>query len=98
MQPLIRASLVLLGAFTLLTGLAYPLLLTAAAQGLFPSQANGSLLVRDGRVEGSALIGQPLDDPRWFWSRPSATAPFRTTARLPRAATSGPATPRWRTR
>ena len=68
----IRMMLVL----TVLTGLLYPLLMTGLAQVLFPRQAHGSRIVRDGRVVGSELMGQQFDDPRYFWSRPSATAPF----------------------
>lgn len=67
--PALRLLLVL----TLLTGLAYPLTVTGLAQVLFPRQANGSLIMRDGKVLGSRLIGQPFRDPRYFWSRPSAT-------------------------
>jgi len=70
----IRPALVLLGALTLLTGVAYPATVTAIAQVAFPRQANGSLLqAKDGHPIGSSLIGQPFDDPRYFWSRPSAT-------------------------
>jgi len=65
---------------TLVTGVAYPLLVTAIAQAVFPSQAQGSLIVKDGKVVGSRLIGQPFDDPKYFWSRPSATSPFADNA------------------
>ena len=61
---------------TLVTGVAYPLLVTGIAQAVFPSQAQGSLIVNDGKIVGSRLIGQPFDDPKYFWSRPSATSPF----------------------
>jgi K+-transporting ATPase ATPase C chain len=59
---------------TFVTGVVYPLAVTGIAQALFSRQAGGSLVVRDGKVIGSSLIGQPFDDPRYFWSRPSATA------------------------
>ena len=65
---------------TLVTGVAYPLLVTGIAQAVFPSQAQGSLIVKDGKVVGSRLIGQPFDDPKYFWSRPSATSPFADNA------------------
>jgi K+-transporting ATPase ATPase C chain len=71
----LRPALVLLGALTLLTGFAYPLLFTAFAQAVFPGQANGSLILVDGRVRGSRLIGQAFTDPRHFWGRLSATSP-----------------------
>jgi len=71
----LRPALVLLGSLTLLTGVAYPLLVTGIAQAAFPRQANGSVIVKDGRAVGSTLIGQPFEDPKYFWSSPSATSP-----------------------
>ena len=81
----LRTAFLVWLVLTVLTGLAYPLAFTGVAQVLFPRQANGSLIVRDGRAIGSELIGQPFDDPRYFWGRPSATAPFPYNA----AASSG---------
>jgi len=70
----IKPALVLFALFTVLTGLFYPLLITAAAQGLFAWQANGSLVTAsDGSEIGSALIGQSFSDPKYFWGRLSAT-------------------------
>ena len=69
--PALRMLLVL----SVLTGVAYPLLVTGIAQLAFPGPANGSLVVVDGKTMGSSLIGQPFDEPKYFWSRPSATAP-----------------------
>ncbi len=72
---MLRPTIVLFVLLTLVTGIAYPLLLTGIAQLLFPRQANGSLIVRDGMPVGSHLIGQSFSDPAYFWSRPSATTP-----------------------
>ena len=72
----LRTALLVLIALTGITGVAYPLVVTGLGQLLLRSQANGSLIVEDGRVRGSALVGQPFDDPRWFWGRPSATGRF----------------------
>jgi K+-transporting ATPase ATPase C chain len=71
-----RLAVVALALFTLITGVFYPLVVTGIAQIAFPHQANGSLIVQNGQAIGSELIGQPFDDPRYFWSRPSATSPF----------------------
>src|SRR5881296_3685051 len=72
----LRPALVSLILLSAITGLAYPAIVTVIAQVVFPHQANGSLIVKDGKVVGSALIGQPFDDPKYFWGRPSATTPF----------------------
>jgi len=72
----LRPALVSLILFTLITGVAFPLLVTGIAQIVFPFQANGSLIVKDGKVVGSTLIGQVFDDPKYFWGRPSATSPY----------------------
>lgn len=74
--PLWRPALTLFVVLSLVTGLAYPLVVTGVAQTLFPQQANGSLIVQGGKTVGSALIGQTFTDPGHFWSRPSATGPM----------------------
>ncbi len=71
-----RAAIVSLALLTVVTGVAYPALVTAIAQVAFPHQSNGSLIFKSGKPVGSALIGQPFDDPKYFWGRPSATSPF----------------------
>lgn len=75
-EGLLRPAITLFVVLSLITGLAYPLLVTGIAQTVFPDAANGSLVERDGRIVGSRLIGQPFADPKHFWSRPSATAPM----------------------
>jgi K+-transporting ATPase ATPase C chain len=70
---MIRQSLVVIGSLCFITGLAYPLAITGTGKVLFPRQAEGSLIRKDGRVVGSSLIGQHTEDPRYFWGRLSAT-------------------------
>lgn len=72
----LRPAVVLFIALTALTGALYPLVTTLTAQAAFPSQAEGSLIERDGQVIGSSLIGQAFTSPRYFWGRPSATSPM----------------------
>jgi K+-transporting ATPase ATPase C chain len=72
----VRSAVLMLIAFTVLMGVAYPLAVTGIAQLAFADPANGSLIVRNGRTVGSELIGQPFDDPKYFWGRPSATGPY----------------------
>ncbi len=71
----IRPAVSLLALMTLLLGIVYPLVIAGAARFAFPRQAEGSLLYRDGKLIGSALIGQSFSDPKYFWGRPSATTP-----------------------
>jgi len=71
----LRTAILMLAALTVLTGVLYPLAVTGIAQAVFPAQAAGSLVVKDGKTVGSLLIGQPFDDPKYFWSRLSATSP-----------------------
>ncbi|MBV8047718.1 MAG: potassium-transporting ATPase subunit KdpC [Paludibacterium sp.] len=85
-----RPAIVLFVAFTVLTGLVYPLVMTGLAQAIFPHEANGSLVVKDGKVIGSSLIGQNFSDNRYFWSRPSATSPQPNNAANSGASNLGP--------
>lgn len=93
MQSVIRPALVLFGALTLVCGVAYPLLVTGVAQTAFPEQANGSLVKQDERVVGSRLIGQHFSSPGYFWSRPSATAPYPNNAAASSGSNLGPLNP-----
>ncbi len=76
MTAMIRNSLMTLLLFTVLTGIIYPLAVTGIAQIVFPRQANGSIIAKNGKPVGSELIGQQFDDPKYFWGRLSATSPF----------------------
>ena len=75
MLKILRQSVIALVALTVITGIIYPLAITGIARGVFPHKASGSLIVQNGTAVGSSLIGQPFSDPKYFWSRPSATSP-----------------------
>ena len=75
MGKLLRQSIMMLALMTVITGIVYPLLVTVIAQGVFARQANGSVIESGGKAVGSTLIGQPFDNPGYFWERPSATSP-----------------------
>jgi len=81
---------------TVLIGLLYPFVVTVFAQLFFPSKANGSLIVKDGEVIGSELIGQPFNSMKYFWSRPSATAPFPYNASASSGSNLGPLNPNFK--
>jgi len=93
MAAQLRSALMVSFILTVLTGVAYPLALTGLAQMLFPYQANGSLIYKDGTAIGSALIGQPFDDSKYFWGRPSATTPFPYNAAASSGSNLGPTNP-----
>jgi K+-transporting ATPase ATPase C chain len=93
MKTLIRPALSVFLLLSLITGVLYPLLVTAIGQGLFPEQAAGSLLARDGAIVGSRLIGQAFTEPRYFWGRPSATGPQSNNAAASAGSNLGPLNP-----
>jgi potassium-transporting ATPase KdpC subunit len=93
MKAQIRPALTMLLLMTALTGLVYPLAVTGLAQVFFQDQANGSLIVREGKVIGSKLIGQHFDRPEYFWGRPSATSPFPYNAGASGGSNLGPTNP-----
>ncbi len=89
----LRPALVILALMTLLTGVMYPAAVTAIAQAVFPVQANGSLIMRNRQPVGSDLIGQPFDDPGYFWGRLSATGPYPYNAAASSGSNLGPTNP-----
>jgi K+-transporting ATPase ATPase C chain len=89
----IRPAVVSFLLLTLLTGIAYPLVVTGIAQGLMPDQANGSLVMKDGKLVGSSLIGQSFSDPKYFWGRSSATSPMPNNASASGGSNLGPTNP-----
>ena len=86
----IKSALLVFLVLTVITGIAYPLFVTAVAQILFPRQANGSLIINDGKSIGSSLIGQYFDDPKYFWGRLSATSPVPYNASISSGSNIGP--------
>lgn len=97
MFQMIRPAVSMFGVLTLVTGVAYPLLVMGVAQGAFPAKANGSLIVAaDGKVVGSELIGQAFSDAKYFWGRPSATSPAYNAA-ASSGSNLGPTNPALRT-
>ncbi len=89
----LKPAVAIFGLLTLLTGAAYPALITGIAQGVFPDQANGSLIVKDGKALGSRLIGQAFSNAGHFWGRPSATAPMPFNAAASGGSNQGPLNP-----
>ena len=89
----LRAAIISLVIFTGITGVLYPLVVTGIAQLIFPRKANGSLLKIGDKTVGSELIGQPFGDPKYFWSRPSATSPFPYNAGASAGSNYGPSNP-----
>jgi len=88
-----RPAATLLAVFTFLTGVLYPAVVTGISQVTFPVQANGSLMVQNGQIVGSRLIGQGFEDPSYFWGRPSATGPVPYNAAASSGSNLGPSNP-----
>jgi potassium-transporting ATPase KdpC subunit len=93
MKTLLRPAVTLFILLSIITGLIYPLLVTGIGQALFPAQAAGSLIERDGQPIGSRLIGQNFTDPKYFWGRPSATGPYPYNAAASGGSNLGPLNP-----
>lgn len=93
LMQLLRPAFVLFVLLSLITGIVYPVAVTGIAQGLFPREAAGSLIVKDGKPVGSALIGQNFTEPKYFWGRPSATGPYAYNAAASSGSNQGPLNP-----
>lgn len=93
MSTIVRPALVIFAVLTVLTGIAYPLVVTGIGQAAFPDQAAGSLILRDGKPIGSSLIGQNFSDPKYVWGRPSATGPMANNASASSGSNLGPLNP-----
>jgi K+-transporting ATPase ATPase C chain len=90
---MIIQSIRILVVMTVITGLAYPLIVTGIAQVVFKDQANGSLIYQNEKIVGSSLIGQPFSDPKYFWGRPSATSPMPYNGASSSGSNQGPTNP-----
>jgi K+-transporting ATPase ATPase C chain len=93
MIRILRQSVACIVVFTVITGVIYPLVVTGVAQLVFPHQANGSLLIDNGKTVGSSLIGQSFSSPKYFWARPSATSPMPYNAANSSGSNLGPLNP-----
>jgi K+-transporting ATPase ATPase C chain len=93
MMRILRQAVACIAVFTLITGVIYPLIVTGVAQLVFPRQANGSLLIDNGKTVGSSLIGQSFSSPKYFWARPSATSPMPYNAANYSGSNMGPLNP-----
>lgn len=93
MLKTLRQSVMALVVLGVITGVAYPLAVTGVSQAFFPHEAGGSMIVQDGNIVGSELIGQPFSTPGYFWSRPSATAPVPNNAAASSGSNLGPTNP-----
>jgi len=89
----LRPAVISFLLLTLLTGIAYPLLVTGISQAVMSGKANGSLIIKDGKPVGSSLIGQSFSDPKYFWGRPSATGPMPYNASASSGSNLGPTNP-----
>ncbi len=94
MLLLLRRSVVGLLLMVVITGVVYPLVVTAIGHVAFPHRSHGSLIIQNGKIVGSELIGQPFDDPRYFWPRPSATDPVPYNAGASTGSNLGPTNPK----
>jgi K+-transporting ATPase ATPase C chain len=93
MMRTLRQAVASIVVFTVITGVIYPLIVTGVAQLVFPRQANGSLIIDNGKTVGSSLIGQSFSSPKYFWSRPSATSPIGYNAANSSGSNLGPLNP-----
>jgi potassium-transporting ATPase KdpC subunit len=89
----LRAAVATFVVLSVITGVVYPLVVTLIAGAVFPAQAGGSLILDGDQIAGSTLIGQPFDDPKYFWSRPSATSPAPYNAGASSGSNLGPTNP-----